>query len=87
MTDLERVKLLYGPYQAPPLRRGDRATAAESGRGRCECPGTANLCLLIIVSSSYHFSLATMLHDRAVPAPRRARTHSGTVFPHRDVRE
>jgi hypothetical protein len=26
MTDPERVKLLFGPYQAPALRRGDRAT-------------------------------------------------------------
>jgi len=26
MTDRERVKLLFGPYQAPPLKRGDRAT-------------------------------------------------------------
>ena len=25
MTDRERVKLLFGPYRAPPLRRGDRA--------------------------------------------------------------
>ena len=25
MTDRERVKLLFGPYKAPPLRRGDRA--------------------------------------------------------------
>jgi hypothetical protein len=25
MTDRERVKLLFGPYQAPPLKRGDRA--------------------------------------------------------------
>jgi hypothetical protein len=26
MTDRERVKLLFGPYKAPPLKRGDRAT-------------------------------------------------------------
>ena len=26
MTDPEKVKLLFGPYKAPPLRRGDRAT-------------------------------------------------------------
>jgi hypothetical protein len=26
VTDRDRVKLLFGPYQAPPLRRGDRAT-------------------------------------------------------------
>jgi hypothetical protein len=26
MTDRDRVKLLFGPYQAPALRRGDRAT-------------------------------------------------------------
>jgi hypothetical protein len=26
MTDRERVKLLFGPYKAPPLRRGDRAS-------------------------------------------------------------
>jgi hypothetical protein len=26
MTDTDRVKLLYGPYQAPPLKRGDKAT-------------------------------------------------------------
>ena len=26
MTDRERVKLLFGPYRAPPLKRGDRAT-------------------------------------------------------------
>jgi hypothetical protein len=26
MTDRERVQLLFGPYQAPPLKRGDRAT-------------------------------------------------------------
>jgi hypothetical protein len=25
MTDRDRVKLLFGPYQAPALRRGDRA--------------------------------------------------------------
>jgi hypothetical protein len=25
MTDRERVMLLFGPYRAPPLRRGDRA--------------------------------------------------------------
>src|SRR5262249_4473819 len=26
MTNHDRVKLLYGPYQAPPLKRGDKAT-------------------------------------------------------------
>ena len=26
MTDRECVKLLFGPYTAPPLRRGDRAS-------------------------------------------------------------
>src|SRR5262245_63475227 len=26
MTNRERVKLLFGPYRAPPLKRGDRAT-------------------------------------------------------------
>ena len=26
MTDRDRLKLLFGPYRAPPLRRGDRAT-------------------------------------------------------------
>jgi hypothetical protein len=26
VTDPDRVKLLFGPYRAPPLRRGDRAT-------------------------------------------------------------
>ena len=25
LTNAERVKLLFGPYQAPPLKRGDRA--------------------------------------------------------------
>jgi hypothetical protein len=25
VTDCERVKLLFGPYKAPPLKRGDRA--------------------------------------------------------------
>jgi hypothetical protein len=25
VTDRERVKLLFGPYKAPPLKRGDRA--------------------------------------------------------------
>jgi hypothetical protein len=25
MTDRDRVKLMFGPYKAPPLRRGDRA--------------------------------------------------------------
>jgi hypothetical protein len=25
LTNAERVKLLFGPYQAPPLNRGDRA--------------------------------------------------------------
>src|SRR5262245_12945083 len=31
MTDRERVKLLFGPYQAPPLKRGDRATCLFRG--------------------------------------------------------
>jgi hypothetical protein len=26
LTDADRVKLLFGPYKAPPLQRGDRAT-------------------------------------------------------------
>jgi hypothetical protein len=26
VNDRERVKLLFGPYQAPPLSRGDRVT-------------------------------------------------------------
>jgi hypothetical protein len=26
VTDLERVQLLFGPYKAPPLKRGDRAS-------------------------------------------------------------
>jgi hypothetical protein len=25
MTNRERIKLLFGPYEAPPLKRGDRA--------------------------------------------------------------
>jgi len=25
MTDRERIRLLFGPYEAPPLRRGERA--------------------------------------------------------------
>jgi hypothetical protein len=33
MTDRERVQLLFGPYQAPPLKRGDRATCLF---GDCE---------------------------------------------------
>jgi hypothetical protein len=25
VVDLERVRLLFGPYHAPPVKRGDRA--------------------------------------------------------------
>jgi hypothetical protein len=38
MTDRERVKLLFGSYQAPPLKRGDRAV----------CPFRA--CAVVITS-------------------------------------
>jgi hypothetical protein len=32
MTDRERVKLLFGPYTAPPLKRGYRATCLYRDR-------------------------------------------------------
>jgi hypothetical protein len=32
MTDRDRVKLLFGPYKAPALKRGDRATCLV-----CDC--------------------------------------------------
>ena len=41
MTDRDRVRLLFGPYRPPALRRGDRATCLYRGTDVVIC-GTSN---------------------------------------------